>query len=394
MRNQGNNTNNRMESLDGLRGVAALIVVFTHAMALLQPFSWHFITGISQEQKTILDWVILNSPIRILFAGSSAVTLFFVLSGFVLALPWLTGKQLPYRSFVISRICRIYLPYLAAMTLAAVFAFTLGGEKIPGASDWVNIYAWTNKYSPLDIPSVILMLGNDYSTWLDNPTWSLVWEMRVSLMFPLLVIPVIRWGLRGTVAVGLGLWGAYTLGTLVAGQFPAAAAIIGQPQNTFYFAMFFVIGILMACYRNQIMRMTSLGDGIGSLVLVIAGAAVWTIKWGFQPELMRAVGAALILAGCASKGLPQRWLETAPVQWLGRVSYSLYLVHVPIYLIGEYTLHLILPHSMIALIAIAVALATAEVFYRLIERPTHQLGRYLVKRSATQPGMRLSAEVG
>jgi peptidoglycan/LPS O-acetylase OafA/YrhL len=49
---------------------------------------------------------------------------------------------------------------------------------------------------------------------------------------------------------------------------------------------------------------------------------------------------------------------------------------------------------MIALIVIPVALATAEVFYRLIERPTHQLGRYLVKRSATKPGMRVSAEIG
>lgn len=393
MRNQEHNTNDRMESLDGLRGVAALIVVFTHAM-LLQPFYWAFITGASQEQQTMLDWVILNSPLRILFGGDKAVILFFVLSGFVLALPWLKGRQLPYRSFVISRLCRIYLPYLAAMTFAAVFAFTLGGEKIPGATDWVNIYAWTNNYSPLDIPSVILMLGNDYSTWFVNPTWSLVWEMRVSLLFPLLVIPVIRWGLRGTVAVGLGLWGAYMLGAWVAGLFPAAASMVGQPQKTFYFAMFFVIGILLAYYRHQIMRISALGNGIGSLVLVIAGLAVWTRNWGFQPEFMKGVGAALILAGCASKGLPQRWLETALVQWLGRVSYSLYLVHVPIFLISEYTLHLILPHSLIALIAIPVAMVTAEVFYRLIERPAHMLGRHLVKRRTTRPAMRTSAEIG
>lgn len=384
--------NNRMESLDGLRGIAALIVVFAHAM-LMQPFFWELHYG-QPGEKSQFETFIADSPFRILWGGDNAVILFFVLSGFVLTLPWTKGRQLPYGSYLISRFCRIYLPYLAAITLSLIFAVSIGGAKINGASEWVNIYNWANNYYWLDIPSMLLMLGNDFSTWINNPTWSLVWEMRVSLLFPLLVIPVMRWGMAGAVGVAIALSSTLAVCQLVAAAYPAEASLLGRPQMTFYYAAFFLMGVLLARYREPLMRLASQSNGDGAILFVVAGLWFWFANWAIQPELMKGIGSALIIVASISAGLPRQLLLMTPVQWLGRVSYSLYLVHVPVLLIGEYTLHLVLPHSVIALIAIPVALVVAEVFYRLVERPTHQLGRYLVKRRSSSSDARTTAEIG
>lgn len=384
----------RFESLDGLRGIAATAVVIGHAM-LMQPYFWAIRFGPSDVARTPFEDWIATTPLRLLWtSGGSAVVLFFVLSGFVLALPWTHGRQLPYSKYLIARFCRIYLPYLAAMVLAAVFAAALGGSKVPGASDWINIYGWAGGFSApgflLNLTSVVLMLGNDYSTWLNNPTWSLVWEMRVSLLFPLIAIPLIRWGLRGGLLVAAALSLALIAGQIAAEIFPSASALLGRPHMTFYYAAFFLIGALLARYREPLVEHLARGRGERPLILVAAGLWVWYTPWALQPELMKGAGAALILMASISAGAPRKFLHTSAVQWLGRVSYSVYLVHVPVMLIGEYLLHELLPHSLIAVISVLTALMVSEIFYRIIEGPAHQLGRYLTR---AKPGSTQVAEV-
>jgi peptidoglycan/LPS O-acetylase OafA/YrhL len=364
----------RFESLDGLRGIAALVVVFTHSMLAL-PHYWNVMTRMNPEARHSFDWVILDTPLRLLIGGENAVTLFFVLSGFVLSLPWISGNGRSYGTFFVSRLCRIYLPYVAAMLIAGALATKLG-NVIAGASFWVNYYAWANHVTPYTVPSVLLMLGNNYSAWIDNPTWTLVWEMRVSLLFPLLVVPVARWGMKGAVAVAIGLWSAFTWGAAVESALPDASSVLGNPHQTFYYAAFFLLGIVLARYRFSLMRVTW-----APLVLVVAGLAAWLVTW--QADIMRAAGAALLIVAAISNGLPRRFLSTTPIQWLGRVSYSLYLIHVPVFLVAEHLIYPKLPHVLIIAISIPTALVLAEIFHRTIEQPAHELGRSMVRRMTT-----------
>jgi len=303
----------RFESLDGLRGAAALVVVLSHARLVL-PHYWNLLTGMAPEAKYSFDWVILDTPLR----GANAVMLFFVLSGFVLSLPWINGGGRSYGALVASRLCRIYLPYVAAMLIAGALAIKLGNNVISGASYWINYYAWSNHVTPYSVPSVLLMLGNNYSTWIDNPTWTLVWEMRVSLLFPLLVVPVVRWGMKGAVAVAIGLWVAFTWSAAIEAALPVWASALGNPHQMFYYATFFLLGIVLARYRGSLTYLTSHGGGIISLLLVVAGLAMWMIT----TDITKAIGAALLIVAAISNGLPRQWLTTAPAQWLGRVSYS------------------------------------------------------------------------
>ncbi len=375
-----------MESLDGLRGIAALIVVFAHSM-VSQPFYWNLRFVQSEDSKNIGDLLLLYSPLRIFYSGDKAVILFFLLSGFVLSLPWINSRQLSYGGFLVSRVCRIYLPYCAAMALAAVLAFIFGGAPIPGAGDWVNVYGWVNDFSIMNLPSIILVLGNGFSSWINNPTWSLVWEMRVSLLFPLLIVPVIRWRLWGAFFVALVLYGLYCLGSFFAGEYSEAAGFLGQPQDTFYFAGYFLAGIVLAIYREFFMALASKGKGIGALAFLVSGCAVWIASPISDNNFFKALGGALVIVAAISEGAPRGWLNKAVVQWLGRVSYSLYLVHVPTILAFHYILYGIVPYAVISVIAIPISLVVAELFYRVVERPSHDLGRSLVKRMSIRASM-------
>jgi peptidoglycan/LPS O-acetylase OafA/YrhL len=100
--------NQRFEELDSLRGLAALAVFFGHMYLV---FNENLIS------KLLFEF----GPLRIAVAGSEAVTFFFVLSGFVLSLPFYSNRQPNYRHFVIRRVCRIYIPYIIAILVALSF---------------------------------------------------------------------------------------------------------------------------------------------------------------------------------------------------------------------------------------------------------------------------------
>lgn len=373
--------NNRMESLDGLRGIAALAVVFSHAL-LSQPVFWDHILG--KAPNTVLAWIIGYTPIRLLWAADKAVLLFFVLSGFVLTLPWMTGRNRSYGSFLTSRSCRIYLPYCAAMLISAILATALAGHPVAGASDWINGYGWAGGVSEHTLPSVLLVLINQYCTWLDNPTWTLVWEMRVSLIFPLLVIPVIRWGLPGAVAAAICLWAAFAGGEAADTAQPEMAAYIGDPHKMFFYAGYFLLGAVMAKYRGILSRIGSAGNGSVAMALFVAGMAYWLLRWPATAEMLKIPGAILVITAAISTGPFSRWLCRPTTQWLGRVSYSLYLVHVPTILTMEYLLSTHLDQTTVIGLAVLLSLLVAEVFYRGVERPAHELGKYLVSRRAAR----------
>ena len=90
----------RYEELDALLGIAALSVVL-----------WHFVCA----TYTIPDQSARSFIMSLYFLvhGRAAVILFFILSGFVLSLPFLREPRPGYAGFAVRRICRIYLPYLA-----------------------------------------------------------------------------------------------------------------------------------------------------------------------------------------------------------------------------------------------------------------------------------------
>jgi len=99
----------RLTSLDAVRGIASFIVILCHCNAILP-----------DAVQSQLDSSILSRPIALFTNGAASVIIFFVLSGYVLALPFFHGTQPNYSRYVFRRFCRIYIPFAVAICIAAL----------------------------------------------------------------------------------------------------------------------------------------------------------------------------------------------------------------------------------------------------------------------------------
>src|SRR6185312_1226739 len=100
----------RVRSLDGLRGLAALIVVEHHALLATVPWLAGPYGPGPLPTRGSLDWLLVYTPLHIFWAGQEFVVVFFVLSGFVLSLPIARGGRLRIASYYPARLIRLYLP--------------------------------------------------------------------------------------------------------------------------------------------------------------------------------------------------------------------------------------------------------------------------------------------
>jgi len=129
----------RYPSLDGLRGVCALVVVVYHCLlvvpALSIPADGSAPSAAASSATWSPVWWLYRTPLRALWAGPEAVLIFFVISGFVLCLPLARSPVRQWATYYLRRFCRLYLPVWGAVGfavlgagLALVLAFALAGS--------------------------------------------------------------------------------------------------------------------------------------------------------------------------------------------------------------------------------------------------------------------------
>ena len=144
-----NSTEGRLSALDSLRGLAALLVVTFHCwkLGLYAPPA-----GL---QARLWSW----TPLNLAITGRPPVILFFVLSGFVLACSLERPGSGSAARFLIRRLCRVYLPFVASVLLSIIAYDLTRPEEIGGLSTWFNHLAWTEPPTVELVVTHLLMLG-------------------------------------------------------------------------------------------------------------------------------------------------------------------------------------------------------------------------------------------
>ncbi|WP_082462405.1 acyltransferase [Agromyces sp. Leaf222] len=361
----------RLRSLDGLRGLAALIVLVHHSLLVVPGLAAPYF---GQPAEPGVTWLLVHTPLHLLWGGTEAVYLFFILSGLVLSLA-ARSSSFSWGSYFPSRIVRLYVPVVAAVVLAAV-VIALLPRSGPTESIWLA--GRGDAYPLRSMFADMLLIGGP--SGIVSPLWSLEWEVLFSLLLPVYLYAGRRmpaW-LQAVAAIALS-----TLGALV-----SLPALMYLPM--------FALGVALASGWERIAEILGRMPrrvAIPVWTVTVTGALLLTNSyWMLLPftsaGIARAVTMPLILAGVAilivaavHAGLPNRILSSRPLLFLGTISFSLYLVHEPLVIaIG----HLVPRPFLTVLIAVPVSLVVAVVFYRVVERPAHILAKRVRDHAARE----------
>jgi peptidoglycan/LPS O-acetylase OafA/YrhL len=364
----------RLTALDSVRGVAAFIVVLSHCCLTLPDAAW------SQ-----LDRSVWSRPIRLFTNGDAAVIIFFVLSGYVLALPFFRGAQPSYPRYLFKRICRIYIPFAVTISIAALLCQAVNVRQcLAGASNWLDwsFGEWVRP-GPSALFGHFMMTGMKQDIALDPVMWSLVYEMRISLIFPVLMI--LCWDTRLALLVT-----AVTLAgsTTILAAFPEAA----HPTaiKNFWFtilwtvriAPYFMVGILLSHHSEAIRRVIRYIPARIRLTLMAVPIVIFTIPHHFlsvRSGSLYVIGAAMVIVLAVEIPSISAILHRAPIPWLGRISYSLYLIHLPILLALFYTLSGNVPSVFIIIAVLITSLIMATLMHHFVEVPAIKLGQRVAR---------------
>lgn len=389
-----------LPALDGLRGVAVLWVIVFHAFVLRKDLGDPWI-GIAASSS----WL---GPV--IGSGYLGVDLFFLLSGFLLALPWfahaMRGQPSPSaREFYARRARRILPAYYAQLVLLfAVVLPLLRGLDYWRSDLYVYLYNFVAHATFLHNTTPL----SSGSMQVNGALWTLAVEAQFYLLVPLLAPLVVRWP-RRALAVSFALAIAWRLATHDGlGPLVAFEMALGRPwgwtEDVVRYLLLhqlpsycghFVLGMVLGgawlswregehsrAVRHALDAGLVLAFALLYWTIAIDGRVAGSLTWAI-PTLC--LGFLLWRASLGDGAA--RVLASAPLAFAGRVSYSAYLLHLPLLSLWNRDAATLAPWLSLPLYVTAV-FAMSWLSWRFIERP------FLRRRSAdSRPRVPLDDEM-
>lgn len=353
----------RFAYVDLIRGISALVVLVFH-------YRWFFARDVhdwrSDAALPLYDglWPVYDH-------GGMAVKMFWILSGFVFAMAYgHQGKAIDQRSFWIHRFARLYPLHFATLCLvAALQAISVelnGGWIVEGNND---------------VPHFILQLflASNWFTMegsFNSPIWSVSAEVLVYLMFATFLRTV---GLNLRWAIALSLTG---LAIRIAFANPVSLCM----------ALFFagvaiaiVAPILQQRFAGRLVPLAALALGGAIAIGVAANAAGYPDA---VPEMMIYLGTPAVLLLFVALDYNRPPLSPR-LDWIGAITYSVYLLHIPILialrLAFREALTPLLPSPLMLAAYVALVVAASLATYRWFELPAQRLIRQRLARPGEAP---------
>ena len=233
----------------------------------------------------------------------------------------------------------------------------------------------------------LAMVGTSRTNQIDGPIWSLFHEMRISLIFPIILLMLKRFRAASMLAFFL-VSGASTLRMLEI----SGSAIGGFSEETFlrslldttYFIVFFAAGALLALKHNEVASRVAKTPRWAIVFLCLATAYCilktdynWRSLAGSLNDYIRGIGALGLIALALGIKKINVGLSHGVFLWLGRISYSLYLVHIPVLYVVNQTIGASWSVLETSIAFVPLSILAAEIMARLIEFPSIALGKKL-----------------
>lgn len=326
--------------IEGLRAVAVLAVVFFHL-------------GVAPVQ-----------------GGFVGVDVFFVISGYLITRIISTSKAggpFSLGQFYMRRVRRL-APALFVVLLVTVLAAALlmapphleqFGRSLIAAPLFLSNFVFASERGYFDIDAFLKPALH---------TWSLGVEGQFYALWPLLLAAILKPArLRDRMAVFAALFaGSLAIDLLFTAQRSPAAFYL-LPGRLFEFM--FGAGVYLAAARIVLRPAFREAVFVAGLALILASAVIFSHEtdWPGWAVLMPCAGSALVIL-TGEKARAAAVLRAAPVAFVGRISYSVYLVHWPLIVFWRYARG-VLPGPLEQVILLVLTLAAGALLWRTVEVP-------------------------
>ena len=319
----------KLASLEGLRGILALTVCAGHL-------------GLNN----------LGAQFGFQVRFDAAVDVFFAISGFVLSRAYYLERR-SFRDLAVSRFARLYPLHLLTMLWCLLLSYN-------GGIDWTQF--WQNIF-------LIQNVGLPPNRWAYNfPSWSISVEMAISLAFYFVMRRDRAWLPPLLLATGISMSAFATSSGLTPALNHGGVFNSGLLRGFSGFCLG-AAAYLLTVHAPEACRRFS---RVGSLaILALIPCFLMEAWWWLSSGVFAALIFLSVLAAASDGEMPV--LSSRPFVWLGAVSYSVYLLHIPIYwtagaLFGEERLI-----GLAKIPLLLAVLAASAVCFRLFELPMQKL---------------------
>jgi peptidoglycan/LPS O-acetylase OafA/YrhL len=351
---------NEIKSLTSLRGLVALWVLSYHLY--------------------VLSPVPITDRFGLMQRGYLGVDFFFVLSGFVLAGAY--GRKFAnsfdptrYRWFVIVRAGRMFPLHIVVTAVCVFFAwyFSTPFSPVQVGEETLLIHRW---------PFVPAMFNA-----INGPAWSISAEWFANLLFPAIV------------AVTLGPKRAWLPITVLVVSAASLAALASTKHGSLDQSLANTLAPSIRCVAEfsigmLLYRWQAIASGGDWLILVICAIGGIGLVGMLGDVVLVAVMAVLISALSVNIGVAGKILTMRPLYWLGRVSFSIYLIHLPIINVVRFCLKQVGPApGMIEVLfivgSLGITLVVSGLTYSQVESRARNWSKKLASRQLRLVNTRL-----
>jgi len=357
-------TRGALPALTSIRFFAALTVLLSH-------FTQFGLLGLSDRFLAFVD------------GGRPAVSLFFVLSGFILTYTYHgTMRHGDARRFYVARFARIYPVMILSLIVAApVTIYVLRPDNAASLLSWYATKNHAHVTVPASLVAQILLLTGWFpfaainQPW-NSPAWSISCEAFFYALFPWLLRKLMAMRLSNVALVCVGFWALQGVWIFLIWHFiPVGRKGFMISQFPLTHLAEFVVGIGVALYFIHVRSRGAATHrcGVALVCASLAGIALLATYQPIRPAyyLQYPLSAALILGLALLERPVLGVLHRRPLVLLGEASFSLYLIHVPLAHIAQIAGIRQSDGWIVLLLAIGLSILV----FRCIEEPMRKMIR-------------------